>query len=1127
MAYVFRLHEDADKFDWQNSTPYRSGIINKIKDPNGATATKNITSIPSPFAQLSLVKDAFNEVVELCKDGNGKVNSQRIQGNTIYHKLVSDAWDVGQLFFLYSTHQDKLEILKWDLDDLKALSQSADSQHKMVAETLNMYINQDGAMYNFEKMSAIYLLNYIGPDKPAPMNIIGATSPATLFVSVANRFDGNVAAQYNLDYVRKNIVFNGNDRPFDQQFQSLDQRDPQFIEYIFALKASYPNFAADFKEVDAYLDLVYKNLNDSMKQKVDNVDPNSYTRLSIKNGAIQVDVIKDLFLFDNTTNINPGQSDFEIRATLNQYNPKPLVLPVETGNAYAQWIYTTAPWGNAVAPYKDAEPDITKRKLPVTNALFPYLTISDFLEDTMVFMPFPFNDNAYFDGNLRRMNDDRTYLLPVTERFFEFFTPQDLMNNVINGQPMIEMKEMAGGSVEVILRIPVAKGNVEYHRTYYANQNPNLNENWGGMIEKKFGMALIPCAKVDNSRVAFLDKCGKTQLHFIDGQQEVNGTDVVRREYAQGVGCSVETYVLPKGFDYIRMVYLDGNKAVVLPKYTNCGGGNAFTFAVDLGTSNTHIEYCDTNNQTPRPLVVASSDAQIQYLNMKDGKPNYGSDDDILNAFDPNFIPYEIGSTYSFPMRTALLQRQNKRDGTANWPLADANVAFTYEKMAVDNYNNVKTNIKWNPRDPEVLKLYIENLVQILRNKVLLNNGDLSKTKIYWFYPSSMTQHKKNQLEEIWTKTYKKYFDYNSVKNVCSISESIAPYFFFKNNFAAKPDTVTIDVGGGTTDVLICSSEGKMLSSFRFASNAIFGDVNTNADSNGFVQKYMSYFENILDNNDIENGLCDPKSAFREICNKKDSADICSCLFGLKEWDPNNSHLDFLEQLQKDDKLKYVFVVFYSAIFYYVAKQMKMKGFPKTQTIAFSGNGSRTIQLLTPNTRDLADYIKAIFEEVYQEKYQVNERVEVHFVSNPKTVTCKGGLMSEGSQVNYNKEAWIGIDDHSVLQNNTCEFKLTELSDGDKRNVVENVENFIDFIFELGKRTQIFTNTFGLNMSILDQVQRHCKYDLNAYLKTALDNRIAENSVSGDSDDVTETLFFFPMAGMLNSLARDIVNDTL
>ena len=102
MSKVFRLYKNGDNTftDWHESAsfPYNSENRdgkNGIDDPAGASSKNEITSIPSPFARIDLVKTAF---VRVCQPDveTKKVN---LDGNTIFHKMVSDTLDVGEIFF--------------------------------------------------------------------------------------------------------------------------------------------------------------------------------------------------------------------------------------------------------------------------------------------------------------------------------------------------------------------------------------------------------------------------------------------------------------------------------------------------------------------------------------------------------------------------------------------------------------------------------------------------------------------------------------------------------------------------------------------------------------------------------------------------------------------------------------------------------------------------------------------------------------------------------------------------------------------------------------------------------------------------------------------------------------------
>ena len=209
MAKVFRLHTGASDTlsNWEDSVKIGSTAIDKIPDPVGATDAHEITSIPSPFARMDLVKNAFKIVA----DGD-------LEGDTIYHKLVSDALDVGQIFFNIEKYRKFIEIIVWDKNNaLKELDDSYCEEHRRLGRTYGTYLQQDQDVYHFDKLDCIYLLNYRAPSAPNEMNIIGATSPATLFFTSAN----------NLSYVGKGeyaITF-GNDRPFDGAYAPLHKRD--------------------------------------------------------------------------------------------------------------------------------------------------------------------------------------------------------------------------------------------------------------------------------------------------------------------------------------------------------------------------------------------------------------------------------------------------------------------------------------------------------------------------------------------------------------------------------------------------------------------------------------------------------------------------------------------------------------------------------------------------------------------------------------------------------------------------------------------------------------------------------------------------------------------------------------
>src|SRR5690606_39132334 len=167
--------------------------------------------------------------------------------DTIFHKMVSDALDVAELFFNYDRFADKLQLMGWDKHhDLRELLNSPNPKHKRLGETLSLYLEQDKKTHNFEELNSIYLLNYTAGG-PGKINIIGGTSPSTLFFTSAN----------DLSYV--NIQF-GAKRVFSSTYHALYRRDVAFQKYMYSLQKHFPGFNKKFKEVDDYLSANYGKL---------------------------------------------------------------------------------------------------------------------------------------------------------------------------------------------------------------------------------------------------------------------------------------------------------------------------------------------------------------------------------------------------------------------------------------------------------------------------------------------------------------------------------------------------------------------------------------------------------------------------------------------------------------------------------------------------------------------------------------------------------------------------------------------------------------------------------------------------------------------------------------------------
>lgn len=1128
MAKVFRIHKGASNTinNWEDSVRIGTKAIDSIEDPVGATDKKEITSIPSPFARIDLVKRAFKYVAE-----------HGLDGKTAYHKLVSDSLDVGQIFFNIEKYRNFVKIIVWDKKNhLQQLEDSNSAEHVRLGKTYRTYIQQDGDEYNFNQMDCIYLLNYVDSTGPEIMNIIGATSPATLFFSSAN----------NLSYVKKKIKF-GCDSPFDDDYKPLYRREFDYIKYWYSLRASRQDFAKLFPEVDLYLTKCYKLLSDSQRDDIRQniLDHTHYTSnyddIPVVTTAQQYVMVLNQKLRRKPT-VTKVDSDFEMEVSPELRRPGvniPLALPVETYTEPTK--YVIGDWDkNTRVPYSNVTP-IAQRSLPDDGSTYPYVTISDFLEDTIVKIPYKFNSKGYFDGNDANADARDSFLLPLKRTFFDYFTV-DALRGTVGGKKVIEIQRLVGDTgVKVILRIPIKKHDsyIQYDRIYYKGSKADVNANKGAIIEdKEFTVGQFPALKYPAGikayyRVALLDRdsvAGENNpysLSFYNRENKLVEAEGMVKRNCNPDGVRIDpykvdsiTYALENEYDYMH-VSGNGVSAVIVPTFAVRAGNHKFRFAIDFGTTNTHVEY-SVNDEASKAFDITEADMQIQKLHLTD-------DADLRGVFNSDFLPETIGgeSIYRYPMRTVISESQNTNWSKAVYSMANTNIPFTYEKVMPLSYNSLHTDLKWSAKqeDKQRAHKYIESLLVMLRNKVLLNNGDPSRTEIVWFYPASMTQGRFNKFKSEWEESFLELFN-ASQQNIIAMSESVAPYYYHKTNNGAVSTVVSVDIGGGTTDVLIVDKgKPEYLTSFRFAANTIFGDgYSYNAETNGIVRTYVPIIRQQLEANKF-NSL---KEVLNSLDSKKISTDIIAFFFSLasnKEVLKEKVEINFGKMLADDKRGKYVVILFFVAIMYHIANIMKAKGFEVPRHITFSGNGSKVLNVLSTNPNTLERFSKLIFEKVYGKPYS-EDGLDIIRPKDSKESTCKGGILAnpfqsqDYSEIKTMKTILLGTDESTFVEQG---MDYDSLNDSIKDQVVQNCKDFINFAFDLDKEFSYY-DEFEIDKSVMEGARKLCMRDLKTFLDNGIELKKESIKQDGADNVVEETLFFYPLTGVLNALVRKIYN---
>ena len=1135
MSKVFRLYKEGTTTyqDWNENTafPYNSKSLDTIEDPDGASAKNEITSIPSPFARIDLVKTAFKEV---CRRAVRDV--RELDGKTIFHKMVSDSLDVGEIFFNIDKFKSKIEIIAWDPSIMiQTLKNDNNVSHFYVGDALEKYLKSDAKTYNFGELKNIYLLNYInGTDE---LNIIGATSPATLFFCGANKLD-NI----------KDIFFSNNDRPFDDDYVPLYRRDFDYIKAWWTLRKTIPYFSSLFPEIENYLNLTFKAITDQLiKNKLNEVTSATAKDFSLidvqsHQQSTQVEVLGTALFKKKVA--EKIENEFTIRPEHSTMGTKPLVLPVESGNKYASLQYVNGKWGNTnKAPYKSNVAEVERRMLPYDGSTFAYLTISDFLEDTIVKVPHTLNKKYFFDGNIKDLDQMTSFLIPIKPLYFKYFSIDTLNSVMSDGKPAFEMESVAGGSVKVIIRIPISGNDslryIEYQRIYYAERQADVTEtqNSGGMTIFDFTGLVMPCMKFLNDDDAiYTVSCVSTfsnQFHF----DFYRKGDIIRdipvdcRNKEKGLfDFKAETYTIQKcNFDFIRVLNREGVGNVIIPNFLTHQNFDDFEFAVDLGTSNTHIEYKKADNNSSASFNYKDSEAMYGTFFVQSYREIQGKlipldlqqeNDLMLRDFIPNVVGDD--SDYSFPTRTALSYAKSTDWTEKLRTFGLINFDITYNKRQGIKYNaDHLVNIKWSnkPNAQSAMQAYIRNIMMIIRNKVIANNGNLARTKITWFYPNSMSPNRLAKLRTAWNESYVELFNREGATR--NLSESVAPIQYYFRRYATATNLINVDIGGGTTDIAF-SSNGKVeyITSFKFAANSLFedsfSDINPN---NGIVDWFKKDILDILKSKS-DSKLNELVTIFNS--NLDQPANMASFLFSLKENSATNSlaqnNIDFNKILQNDTKFKIVFIVFYTAIIYHIAQIVKVKGLKAPRHIAFSGNGSKIISIVSTDPKILAKYTKVIFEKVLGSEYEsALDILGLEQGSNPKESTCKGGLIAT-EVYDEEPENIVLCDSSGKIVNSDDTY--ASINDVNKSEIVNSVKDFFRFVLTEIPSVFNLDNNFGVDNVTLKIAKEECAKDLETYLDKGIELSITE---SGNKDNpIEDAILFYPIKGVLQSISSKI-----
>jgi hypothetical protein len=1152
----FTLHKSKNPTDegWhQISGAINSDQILEIADTEGRKASRGLTSVPSPFARMHLFNTAFD-----------MANREGHPHESVYHRMVSQCLDVLELMFNYGEYrkaQADLRITKWNRDnEIGALLSSRHPNQQLLGRTLQLFLEQEGNNNDFSHVKDIYLIRY-------NHQLIGGSSPLTLFFTHPDLKPLELKTAKGDRYFERTVSLSQRSNDFQVYVHKLFKANPSLrnscrtmFEYLVKSRDEYasPEVKAQLFKVDAGyqrgdFEGEYDFLRDE-ENNIVNVTGVEFRQKRPDTGGIEV------------------KSDFIIQSSQPFAGVKPLVL--KNGFDRAGMVYTAGEWQqNTRVPLKDPLP-LEQRILPDTHTVYPYLSLGDFLEDHILKLPYGIHEKSFVTGkNNAALTQSKAfpYLLPIKRQYFDYFDLNDLQRHL-----SFEIKEssLAGERITVRLNIPVRKGEINFEKTYYPRLKdyPALERKGedGEVVECRAGMGVFPFYKVVNQpqynsyyKLMLIDVDDQEdligeeyELKFFAGSTEIqNGVKKnVRRSKKEEIIGTSAYYELDRPFDFIeihpRKNRRSDIKGLIIPKWREVNiGGRVFNFAIDFGTTNTHLAYSDELSPMPKPFNVGEDELQVVMLN----KPaEVESSERALMAskyskglnnlretlilqereFLPSIIGAEFGSNFRFPIRTATSETENFNTEPASL-LGNINMAFSFEKERLDKKAPVKTNLKWRAqmdvKGQQRIEVFFKEMLLLIKNKIILNGGDPAKSRIVWFSPLSMSDFQKGEFEQTWQRNFETIFSGNG--KLTHTTESVAPYYFLRrtNQLIAGENIVNIDIGGGTTDVLFfIGQQPRFGTSFKFGGNALWG-AGFNAHefhdkSNGFLQAFRkqarkdaaSTRKSTATGESIEEFYNDLIHYNADFDITLASSDIISFLFNYDE--EARPQLRFQDFLKNDRHLKVILLMHYSAIIYHIGQMIRYIKLNQEPAIeipryfVFSGKGSLYLNALGGvGGKGIKVLTRHLLQEVCgSANLSIPANFELVLTREPKEATANGGVLLDPHAQEADVQSMIlsGVMD---TDRETTKLRYQEVQAELKTQVIENAEHLIRLV--LDNEDLNLKNYFGIDTDL-----EVVKDSLRQHLRDGLQEGLSRYAYS--KEPLEETLFFYPFIHSLFNLSK-------
>lgn len=1011
-----------------------------------------LNSLPTPFARFFVAREAFRRVMEEHIDS-------RKEAGLAYKRLVSDVLDIYELLFNIKYHRnnswkngEKIELREWNAaENLVYIKKKM----PVLYNSIDSYYKTD----IIEKKLFFLVFTEDGKDK-----LLACSSPLTGFVTPPDMDKSQVRKDGSYS-----IIFADQSTDHDSKYKNLHIRRKSGGEYFRDIKM-FAEREADFKN----------------------------------------------YMF----NILFGSDDVNLRLKSIKEYIRSFKQDPDIRNDYDQSLI-------------DVKTD--QNDALIVNGLHfkssDEIDINSYFTSTLICLPYRISRSNYI--SVKYQNDspsrDYDYLLPFKPEILSLYNNNNIDSDIhINHQSVTVFLRYNGKTYKKEYAIePFRAGQGRIIDLKKANINfdlglfPNIlsHQESENNYFKMFVIAAdedpeAPNFNIDQIKLSFF-KNGEfiREIEQMDSAQYGVLPEFVRsRQKTNSEDSGTKFYELyGTSFDAVEVSIL-GEMGLLIPVWQVSKATNeTYTYAIDLGTSNTFVSRTK-NGANYMPELFKMEKTMVNYLHETPNDRQFSLTRLIENSvFDKakiklktEFLPALIdGMDYKFPIRTALC---GIRSDTVRPKLFDNyNIAFFYEKLMPNNDQNIHTDIKWDVKD-ELLRVFVRELMLIIKCDILQRNGDLDRTKIVWFRPLSFAGTTKSLYDDIWygtpgvRKGEPEDILFIQPSQIQCFSESEAPYYFFKKkNIIVNSEAVTvIDIGGGSTDfVYFEDNDPKIANSVHFGCDILWdnGFIDfENVRENGIFKKYASTLRFDKDDlNDLNRSMKDD--------NLVKTKDI------INFWLSNSAHCDIIKQLRHE--FKPVFIYHLTSILFYMSNMYKDNGLMAPRTVVFSGNGSKYIDSFISTDRvAVKRIIDFIFGQVFGGKHNVN----LELPQERKESTCYGGLYRDPNAPSVPELIYHG--DNSLKYENVGE--IVQNYNSLKKALLEKYDAFgklYQDVLNMLKQEKIVDSTAD-TLIFVRKAMEDMGTPLDTYFKTQVKEKYQDEVILNNS------IFFLPIINRIFELTK-------